>query len=163
MTPATSHDEIEKDRQRAIALMAKVDDAGAYTDEERTAAVQAVKLIKKHGFLERLDALATVAKARKVARRKAPNAPVTPEDTLTVTEADDQHLDRYCKIINTALNSRIHNTVEVDIRERIRLAIVNWIYKNYDGWQIAHRYDWMSDTAKNGNVYGTIFTFTTKR
>jgi hypothetical protein len=163
MTAATHQEDIEKDRQRAIALMAKIDDAGAFTDEQRTAAVQAVKLIKKHGFLERLDALAQVTKARKVARRKTANAPVSPEETLQVTEADDEHIDRYCKAINTALNNRIHNTVEVDIRERIRLAVVHWIYKHYDGWQIAHRYDWMSDAAKNGNVYGTIFTFTTKR
>jgi hypothetical protein len=163
MTAATHHEEIEKDRQRAMALMAKVDDAGAFTDEERTAAVAAVRIIKKHGFLERLDALALAPKARKVTRRKSPHAPVSPEDTLQVTEADEQHLDRYCKVINTALNNRIHNTVEVDIKERIRLAVVNWIYKSYDGWQVAHRYDWMSDAAKNGNVYGIIFTFTAKR
>jgi hypothetical protein len=163
MTASKPHDDVEKDRQRALALMAKVDDAGAFTDEERTAAVQAVRIIKKHGFLEKLDALATLAKARKVARRKGANAPVTPEETLQVTEADDEHLDRYCQTINTALNNRINNTVEVDIRERIRLAIVHWIYKHYDGWQIAHRYDWMNDAARNGNVYGTIFTFTAKR
>jgi hypothetical protein len=163
MTAAQIPDDIEKDRQRAIALMAKVDDAGAFTDEERTAAVQAVRIIKKHGFLERLDALALAPKARKVARRRSPNAPVTPEDTLQVSEADEAHIDRYCKVINTALNNRIHNTVEVDIRERIRLAVVNWIYKHYEGWQIVHRYDWMSDAAKNGNVYGIIFTFTAKQ
>jgi hypothetical protein len=162
MTASKSDDEIEKDRKRAIALMAKVDDSGASPDEERTAAVQAVKIIKKHGFLERADALAPALKARKAARRKGLNAPVTPEDTLQVTAEDDQQIERYCQIINTALNNRINNTVEVDIKERIRLAVVNWIYKNYDGWQVGHRYDWTSDTANRGNVYGIIFTFTAK-
>jgi hypothetical protein len=158
-----SLDDVEKDRLRAIALMAKVDDAGAFTDEERTAAVQAVKIIKKHAFLERPDGLVPAAKARKTARRRGANAPVTPEDTLEVTAADEQQIARYCEMINAAINNRIHNTVEVDIKERIRLAVVNWIYKSYDGWQVAHRYDWMSDAAKNGNVYGIIFTFTAKR
>lgn len=162
MTASKSPDDIEKDRQRAIALMAKVDDSGASPDEERTAAVQAVKIIKKHGFLERPDALAPALKARKAPRRKGAHAPVTPDDTLQVTPEDDDQIDRYCQIINTALNNRINDTVEVDIKERIRLAVVNWIYKNYEGWQIVHRYDWMSDAASRSNVYGIVFTFTAR-
>ncbi len=146
----------EKYMQRVEALLAKVDDRASPEQEQRTAALKAVQLIKRGGLRLTFAQNESVRKP-KTKTVKRTTAPVTPEDTLTVTAEDHESLERYIQTINRKLKDRTSDCVDVYFNVHIRLGIVHWLANEYKGWRLTYRYSVVD------HVNYTCLTFTVAR
>lgn len=142
----------DKDRQRVLALLAKVDDPASPEEEQRTHALQAAKLIKRGQLLD--GGRARPATAGSVVRSTV--RPVTPQDTLSVSDSDQDEIDGCCRTINEVLHRRIGPAATVKLKGHVRLAIVCWLVDNYQGWRVAYHYH----THTMTNEQATVLTFT---